>query len=149
MAKKRSHGEGTLSRKANGRWEIQIMDGFKSDGRRNIRSFSGKTQKEAKEKRDEYFRKKAMGLLTGQDLRFDEWGDRWYENHKDNITATTQEGYKYTLRILKDHFGRRKLSEIKAMDIEQFLKKTAQRWEIGFDFGAVPGYADFQQGRCQ
>ena len=123
MAKKRSHGEGTLSRKTNGRWEIQIMDGFKSDGRRNIRSFSGKTQKEAKEKRDEYFRKKAMGLLTGQDLRFDEWGDRWYENHKDNITATTQEGYKYTLRILKDHFGRRKLSEIKAMDIEQFLRQ--------------------------
>ena len=123
MAKKRSHGEGTLSRKTNGRWEIQVMDGYKTDGRRNILSFSGKTQKETKEKRDEYFRKKAMGLLTGQDLRFDEWADRWYENHKDNITATTQEGYKYTLRILKDHFGRRKLSEIKAMDIEQFLKK--------------------------
>ncbi|MBQ7330365.1 MAG: hypothetical protein IJW94_01025, partial [Oscillospiraceae bacterium] len=51
---------------------------------------------------------------------------RWYENHKDNITATTQEGYKYTLRILKDHFGRRKLSEIKAMDIELFLKNCAE-----------------------
>ena len=123
MAKKRSHGEGTLSRKTNGRWEIQVMDGYKTNGRRNILSFSGKTQKEAKEKRDEYFRKKAMGLLTGQDLRFDEWGDRWYENHKDNITATTQEGYKYTLRILKDHFGRRKLAEIKTMDVEQFLRK--------------------------
>ena len=123
MAKKRSHGEGTLSRKTNGRWEIQVMDGYKTDGRRNILSFSGKTQKEAKEKRDEYFRKKAMGLLTGQDRRFDEWADRWYENHKDNITATTQEGYKYTLRILKDHFGRRKLSEIKTMDVEQFLRK--------------------------
>ena len=118
MAKKRSHGEGTLSRKANGRWEIQIMDGFKSDGRRNIRSFSGKTQKEAKEKRDEYLRKKAMGIITGHDMRFEEWADIWYENHKDNVTATTQEGYKYTLRILKDHFGRRKLAEIKTMDVE-------------------------------
>ena len=123
MAKKRSHGEGTLSRKANGRWEIQIMDGFKSDGRRNIRSFSGKTQKEAKEKRDEYLRKKAMGILTGHDMRFEEWADIWYEHHKDNVTATTQEGYKYTLRILKDHFGRRKLAEIKTMDVEQFLRK--------------------------
>ncbi len=123
MAKKRSHGEGTLSRKANGRWEIQIMDGFKSDGRRNIRSFSGKTQKEAKEKRDEYLRKKAAGILTGHDMRFEEWADIWYENHKDNVTATTQEGYKYTLRILKDHFGRRKLAEIKTMDVEQFLRK--------------------------
>ena len=123
MAKKRSHGEGTLSRKANGRWEIQIMDGFKSDGRRNIRSFSGKTQKEAKEKRDEYLRKKAMGIITGHDMRFEEWADIWYENHKENVTATTQEGYKYTLRILKDHFGRRKLAEIKTMDVEQFLRK--------------------------
>ena len=123
MAKKRSHGEGTLSRKANGRWEIQIMDGFKSDGRRNIRSFSGKTQKEAKEKRDEYLRKKAAGILTGHDMRFEEWADIWYEHHKDNVTATTQEGYKYTLRILKDHFGRRKLAEIKTMDVEQFLRK--------------------------
>lgn len=123
MAKKRSHGEGTLSRKANGHWEIQIMDGFKSDGRRNIRSFSGKTQKEAKEKRDEYLRKKAAGILTGHDMRFEEWADIWYEHHKDNVTATTQEGYKYTLRILKDHFGRRKLAEIKTMDVEQFLRK--------------------------
>lgn len=123
MANKRSHGEGTLSRKANGRWEIQIMDGFKSDGRRNIRSFSGKTQKEAKEKRDEYLRKKAAGILTGHDMRFEEWADIWYEHHKDNVTATTQEGYKYTLRILKDHFGRRKLAEIKTMDVEQFLRK--------------------------
>ena len=123
MAKKRSHGEGTLSRKTNGRWEIQVMDGYKTDGRRNILSFSGKTQKEAKEKRDEYLRKKAAGILTGHDMRFEEWADIWYEHHKDNVTATTQEGYKYTLRILKDHFGRRKLAEIKTMDVEQFLRK--------------------------
>ena len=123
MAKKRSHGEGTLSRKANGRWEIQIMVGRKPDGKRDIRSFSGDTQREAKAKRDEFLRKRAAGLLTGQDLRFEEWADTWYENHKDNIKPTTQESYRYTLRILKDYFGRRRLSEIKAMDIEQFLKK--------------------------
>ena len=123
MAKKRSHGEGTLSRKENGRWEIQIMVGYKSDGKRDIRSFSGETQREAKAKRDEFLRKREAGLLTGKDLRFEEWADTWYENHQDNIKPTTQESYRYTLRILKDHFGRRRLSEIKAMDIEQFLKK--------------------------
>ena len=123
MAKKRSHGEGTLSRKENGRWEIQIMVGYKPDGKRDIRSFSGETQREAKAKRDEFLRKREAGLLTGKDLRFEEWADTWFENHKDNIKPTTQDGYRYTLRILKDHFGRRKLSEIKAMDIEHFLKK--------------------------
>jgi integrase len=123
MAKKRAHGEGTLSRKENGRWEIQIMVGYKPDGKRDIRSFSGDTQREVKAKRDEFLRKREAGLLTGKDLRFEEWADTWFANHLDNIKPTTQESYKYTLRILKDHFGRRKLAEIKAMDIEQFLKK--------------------------
>lgn len=119
---RRENGAGSLRRKENGHWEIQIMDGFKSDGRRNIRSFTGKTQKEAKDKRDEYLRKRAMGMLTGKDIRFDEWAEMWFEHHKENIKPTTAEGYKYTIRILKDHFGRRKLADIKAMDIEQFLR---------------------------
>ena len=123
MAKRRANGEGSLRRKENGSWEIQIMDGFKPDGRRNIRSFTGATQREAREKRDEYFRKKAAGLLTGQDLRFDEWADRWFAFHQESVKPTTAEGYRYTLRILKDHFGRRKISEIKAMDVEQFLRQ--------------------------
>ena len=123
MANKRANGDGSLRRKKNGHWEIQIMDGFKSDGRRNIVSFSAKTQKEAKEKRDEYLRKKAAGLLIGQDLRFADWAERWFDRHKDYIKPTTQEHYRYTLRILLDHFGKRKLSEIKAMDIEEFLMK--------------------------
>ncbi|MBQ8241733.1 MAG: site-specific integrase [Bacteroides sp.] len=123
MAKKRANGEGSLRRKENGHWEIQIMDGFKPDGRRKIVSFTCKTQKEAKRMRDEYLRMKADGLLTGADLRFDEWAPVWFANHMDNIKPTTQESYKYTLRILTDHFGRRKLAEIRPMDIEQFLMK--------------------------
>ena len=123
MAKRRANGEGSIRRKRNGRWEVQIMDGYKPDGRRNMRSFSGKTQKEAKEKRDEYLRKRAAGLLTGREIRFDEWADIWFRNHADNVKPTTQEGYSYTLRVLKTHFGRRTLAQIKTMDIEQFLKK--------------------------
>ena len=120
---KRAHGEGTLSQKKNGTWQCQIMVGRKPDGTRDIRTFSGKTQKEVKAKRDEFLRKKEAGLLTGKEIRFDEWADMWFEHHKENVKPTTAEGYKYTLRILKDHFGRRKLSDIKAMDIEQFLRQ--------------------------
>ena len=119
---KRAHGEGTLSRKENGTWQCQVMVGYKADGRRDIRTFSGKTQKEVKAKRDDFLRKKEAGLLTSRDIRFDEWADRWYEHHKENVKPTTAEGYRYTLRILKEHLGRRCLSEIKAMDVEQFLR---------------------------
>ena len=68
-------------------------------------------------------RKRAAGLLTGREIRFDEWADIWFRNHADNVKPTTQEGYSYTLRVLKTHFGRRALAQIKTMDIEQFLKK--------------------------
>ena len=117
MAKKRANGEGSLRRKENGHWEVQIMVGYRPDGSRDIRSFSAPTQKEAKAKMHAFLKKREAGLLKGEDTRFDEWADIWYENHQDNIKPTTQESYKYTLRILKDHFGKRKLTEIKAMDI--------------------------------
>ena len=121
---KRAHGEGTLSQnKKTGNWQCQIMVGYRSDGKRDIRTFTGKTQKEVKAKRDEFLRKKEAGLLNGMDVRFDEWSAIWFEQHKENVKPTTAEGYRYTLRLLTDHFGRRKLADIKAMDIEQFLRQ--------------------------
>ena len=123
MAKrKRSNGEGTLSQnKKTGNWTCQVMIGYQANGKRDIRTFTGKTQRECKAKRDEFLSKKEAGLLTGKDIRFDEWADIWYTHHCENVSATTAESYKYTLRILKDHFGRRKLCEIRAMDVEVFL----------------------------
>ena len=32
MAKKRANGEGSLRRKENGHWEVQIMVGYRPDG---------------------------------------------------------------------------------------------------------------------
>ena len=123
MAKRRPNGEGSFRRLDNGHWEIQIMVGYKPNGRKEIRSFTGKTQKEARQKRDEYIAHREMGILTGKDMTFREWSELWFENHKDNIAIVTQESYKYTLRILISHFGKRKMSEIRTYDIEQFLKK--------------------------
>ena len=123
MANKRANGEGTLFQREDGIWISQIMIGYKPDGKRDIRTFTGKTRKEAIKKREEFQRKRAAGLLVAEDTRFDEFGAAWLEHHKDNISPTTHEHYRYTLQILTDYFGRRKLVDIKAMDIEQFLKK--------------------------
>ena len=123
MAKKRSHGEGTIRQRDGGRWEGTLMIGYQSDGRRKYKTFYGRTQAEVKKKMREFQVAKENGELSGMDYNFSDWADIWYENHRDNIKPTTQENYRYTLRILKDHFGRRKILEIKAMDIEIFLKK--------------------------
>lgn len=120
---KRNNGEGSFTRRENGNWTLKVMVGRNPDGTREMKSFTAKTQREAREMRDEYLKKREEGTLLGEDMSFNEWADLWFENHKDNITPTTQQGYSYTLRILKTHFGRRKLADIRTYDIEQFLKK--------------------------
>ena len=122
MAKKRTNGEGTLRQRPNGVWELTIMVGFQNDGRRKYKSFYAKTQKEVKEKAKAYQNAKAEGLDVGTVYYFSEWADLWFENHKDNIMPTTQENYQYTLRILKDSFPRKKLKDIKPIDVETLLK---------------------------
>ena len=123
MAKRRANGEGSLYQTADGYWNCQIMVGRKADGKRDIRHLRSKKQQEVIRQRDELKRKMADGTLAAEELRFEEWADTWFEHHKDNIKPTTQENYRYTLRILKDHFGRWKLRDIKAMHVEEFLKK--------------------------
>lgn len=123
MARKRSNGEGTLRKRADGRWESAITIGYKSDGKPDRKYFYGKTQKEVKEKVEEWRAQQKTGIEE-KDYTFSEWADFWFEHHKDSITATTQEHYKYTLRILKSYFNDRLMSKIKAFDIETFLKDT-------------------------
>ena len=120
---KRTNGEGSIRRRSDGRWEARIMDGYREDGKPQIRYYYGKTKKEVREKLDSYLANQASGLTLERDYIFRDWAQIWYEHHRDNITPTTQENYRYTLKLLNAHFGNRRLCEIKAFDVEQFLKK--------------------------
>jgi len=122
MARKRANGEGNLRQRANGSWELTIMDGFRNDGRRNSKSFYGKSQREVKAKAKAYLDAKGEGLEVDVNYSFGEWADLWFEGHKDNVKPTTQENYRYTLRILKDFFGNKKIRDIKPFDVERMLK---------------------------
>ena len=120
---KRANGEGCIRQRKDGHWEARIQNGFKDNGKPNIVYFYGRTRKDARQKLANFIAAKSSGLAMDRKYTFSEFADIWYEHHKANITLTTQEHYKYTLRILKAHFGQRPLSEIKAFDIELFLRK--------------------------
>lgn len=119
--KKRARGEGSFRRKKNGRWEAQVMVGYRADGSREIKSFSGSTRSEVKQKMEDYLKKRKSGLLLGENMRFDEWADIYFEHHKDRLSETSQESYRYILRTLKNYFGSRTLTQIKTLDVEIFL----------------------------
>ena len=125
MAKKRTNGEGTIRQRETGLWECTIMDGFQPNGKRKYKSFYGNTQAEVKKKMKAYLKAKEEGSLAAQDYTFGEWAEIWFENHKSNITPTTQESYRHTLNRIKPFFSGRYIIEIKPYDIEHFLK--AQR----------------------
>ena len=131
MAKRKSNGEGSIRQLPSGSWQIQMMDGYKTDGTRNYKTFTAPKLEEAKKKKREYERKRDAGMLAAADYSFVEWADIWFEHHKNRVTPTTQEGYSYTLRQLKENFQRRKLSEIKTYDIEQYLMKMVRDGKSG------------------
>ena len=112
MAKKRANGEGSIHRLPSGSWQTQIMDGYKPDGTRKFKTITAPTQSALKKQKLEYDKKKSDGTLSDKEYTFAEWAVIWFEHHKNTISATTQEGYKYTLRILHDYFGHRKLADI-------------------------------------
>lgn len=121
-AKKRANGEGALRLRPDGLWELTFMEGFQANGKRKFKSFYAKTQREVKEKAKAYQNAKAKGLDVDTAYYFSDFADMWFENHKDNIMPTTQENYRYTLRILKENFPYKKLTDIKPIDVENMLK---------------------------
>ena len=119
---RRMNREGYIrQRKSDGRYEYRVMYGYTEDGKRNVISFYGKTIGEVRKKKKEYDDKLESGLDTSKNYTFGEFADIWFERHQVNIEPTTVEHYKYTLRTLKEHFGRHKLSAITTMEVEDFL----------------------------
>ena len=95
---------------------------YQKDGSPRFKTFYGKTQKEVKLKLKEYQDALISGVQLDTILYFEDWADTWFEGHRDNIAPTTQESYKYCLKMLKEGFYHRPLTVIRPIDIENFLK---------------------------
>ena len=119
MAKKRSHGNGSVKKLSSGTWRGQIMDGYRDNGKRNIVSFSGKTKGEVLDKIRDYWESDRKVESTPK-MTFGGWADIWYADYRTQVQPSTYCNYKYTLNILKAYFADRILAEIKTLDINRF-----------------------------
>ncbi|MGN1026581.1 MAG: phage integrase central domain-containing protein, partial [Faecousia sp.] len=120
MAKRRANGEGTLRKRPNGTWELTVKIGRRDDGKWITKSFYAESQKKVKEKLKRY--QEQENVHEKYSLSFCEWSDFWLEQHKQKITATTYEGYRYTLKLLKRFFGAKLITEIVPIDIEDMMQ---------------------------
>lgn len=119
---RRANGEGCLRCRPDGRWELRVMYGYRDDGKPYIKYFYGKTRREVLEKHKKYQYDLNGGIDFSKTYTFDEWSELWFENHRQNITPTTQENYRYILGRLQLYLGNRRIIDIKPYDIEYLLK---------------------------
>lgn len=113
-----------MRKRPDGRWEIRVTSGKDENGKRKGISFYGKTKKEVQAAFDEYKKNLHDGISAMSNQTFAEWSDFWLEHHRENITPTTYEGYRYTLRRLENYFGSQKIADIKPYDVEVFLREV-------------------------
>ncbi len=127
MGRKRSNGEGSITKRSNGTWRGQLMVGYNDDGSPRRVNFSGKTKAEVLDKIRDYKNKADAKLSDASNLTFSAWADTWYQNYETQVQASTYDGYKYTLKLLKEGLGGKKLQSIILMDVNAFLDNLRQR----------------------
>lgn len=121
MAGKRSHGEGCIRQQKNGKWRGQLMVGFKENGKRNIISFTARTKSEVLQLINNYMRQKEQNEQGSAIPSFAEWADRWFSDYRTQVAESTYSGYKFTLKLLKERFGEKLITQILPMDINEYF----------------------------
>src|SRR5690242_436384 len=108
---KRAHGEGTIARRADGRWEARLT----IDGRRH--SFYGKTQREARDKLREAITTVQRGLPmpTGRET-VEQYLNRFLNIVKPSVRPRTYEAYALNVRRVTPHIGHCKLIKLSSAD---------------------------------
>jgi integrase len=127
LAKKRGHGEGSISQRKDGRWMGQITLGINPATKKAKRlTFYGKTRKEVQEKIREALNQKDKGMLSEPSkLTLQEWLKTWLEDYKQReLKESTWESYKSLIEdYINPDLGMVKLSKLRTNDIQRFYNE--------------------------
>ena len=124
--KRRPQGDGTIRKRADGRWEGRIVVGHKKDGSPMYKSVFGKTQKATLKELH-----KLIDLYHDVDLTEEcrmtlgEWMDKWLDEYMIfAIRESTLDSYRnITKNQVKKHIGHKPLSSLTTADIQRFYNK--------------------------
>lgn len=120
---KRGAHEGTIYQRAGGRWTGQIMVGYQADGKRDVRTVSGSTRNETRQKLDE-LRSRADHGLIGDAAKERETVEgyfaRWLEATKATVRLSTYQHYERIVRLhVVPALGRKKLRVLRPDDLQR------------------------------
>lgn len=130
MAKKRGHGEGSISQRKDGRWMGQITLGIDPATKKAKRiTFYGKTRREVQDKIREALNLKERGLLSEPSkLTLEEWLDTWLNDYKkQELKPSTWASYKGLIdNYIKPDLGKYKLNKLRTNDIQRFYNNKLE-----------------------
>src|ERR687894_3036650 len=122
MAKKRANGEGTIRKRSDGLWEARLS----ILGSRTSKSFYGKTQAEARKKRDEAKARLGKGVgFDARNLTLGEYMERWLNDSvRDSVKERTYDGYAHVAhRHIIPALGSVKLDALTPAHIQALYRK--------------------------
>lgn len=128
--RRRGRGEDSVyQRESDGRWIVEIRDGYKPSGKPNIIYLTAKTKQTVLKKRDEAKLQLSRGMPATNDVQtVSSWITYWLEHKvKPSKRATTYEGYESVCRVhIIPALGRKHLAKLTPMDIQGLMSTMMQ-----------------------
>lgn len=127
MSKRRKQGEGTLRKRADGRWEARVVIGYDDKGLPITKNVTAMEKGKCLEKLEQ-LKEKCGVQLTGKvkaEMAFGDWMDFWYQQYaKQTLRPTTQSGYENMIynHIIPD-IGKIPLNKLMQNDLQQFYTR--------------------------
>ena len=114
--------DGSITKRKDGRIELQITIGIDSNGKRIRKSFYGKSEREVKTKKNEWLQQYSLARGdTNSSMSFSAWADKWLIVYKQNTVRPYTYENTYRTRVekyLKLYFKQRPMDAITPLDIQ-------------------------------
>lgn len=126
MPKRRSPGEGSITRRKDGAWQGSITIGYDRDGKQRRRYVSGRTQGVVRTKLHALQTQRVAGQLTHDDIQVAAFLEMWLKEKARQVKPNTIQSYRYTIeRYVTPRIGRHKLHKLTSLTVQQTLGDIA------------------------
>ncbi|AWN24261.1 hypothetical protein DKM44_14345 [Deinococcus irradiatisoli] len=130
MAKKKGNGEGTITKRKDGRWEARLTHGRRADGRPRRITVYGKTRKEVADRLNALLAAQNKGSLVAPDqLTFAVYLPQWLERKaaagrkESTIAGYTNIIYRHLLPII----GERRVQSLEPGDFDMLYRQLREK----------------------
>lgn len=140
--KRRPQGDGTIRKRADGRWEGRIIIGHKKEGSPIFKSVFGKTQKTTLKQLHQLIDLyRDVDLTEECRMTLGEWLDKWLDEYMIfTVRESTLQGYRSSIENqIKRFIGNKQLAYLTTADIQKFYNQIKKNGRIKFH--RVHGYA--------